>query len=111
MNQQLDIYDAIAAGESAMTACTDKAVTLGFSTEAARAFVLKWLGEYGSSWGESIVSAAQASGRADLVAHDTRCWGSVFSTLSRTHRIRCIELGMRAKGHGTAGARKWAAVQ
>lgn len=108
---QLSIEEAMAAGESAMAACTDKAQSHGFSTDAARSFVLHWLGEYGASWGETIVTAAEKTGREDLRGHDARCWGSVFSTLSRQHRIRCIELGMRTKGHGTAGARKWAAVQ
>jgi hypothetical protein len=108
---QFTIDDAIAQGEAAMVACTTKAEELGFSTDAARTFVLGWLQEYGPSWGEDITDAAAAVGRADLRAHDDRAWGSVFSTLARQHRIRCVELGMRRKGNGTAGARRWALVQ
>jgi hypothetical protein len=109
--RQLDIEDAIAAGQVAAQHCADKAESLGFSTDAARAFVLHWLTEYGPSWGEDITDAAHASCRADLHAHDDRAWGSVFSSLARRHRIRCVELGMRRKGNGTAGARKWSLVQ
>lgn len=108
---QLTIEDAIAAGDTGMQRCADKAETLGFSTDAARSFVLHWLTEYGASWGEDMTDAAAKTHRLDLVAHDQRAWGSVFSTLARQHRIRCIELGMRRKGNGTAGARKWSLVQ
>lgn len=108
---QMTIDQAIAAGEAAMQRCTDKAEELGFSTDAARAFVLNWLTEYGPTWGEDITDAAHRAGRPDLVAHDDRAWGSVFSSLARRHRIRCVELGMRRKGRGTAGARRWALVQ
>jgi len=108
---QLSIDDAIAQGERAAQACADKAESLGFSTDAARTFVLQWLREYGPSWGEAIVTAAERVGRSDLQAHDARAWGSVFSSLARRGRIRCIEIGMRVKGNGTAGARKWSVVQ
>jgi hypothetical protein len=108
---QLTIEDAIAAGEQGMQACAEKAETLGFSTEAARVFVLQWLAEYGPSWGEDITDAAHKTPCAELHAHDDRAWGSVFSSLARRHRIRCVELGMRRKGNGTAGARKWSLVQ
>lgn len=107
---QLSIDDAIAATEQAMHACTAKAASLGFSTDAAKTFVLRLLAE-GPSWAEDIVDAAVATGRADLIAHDGRAWGSVFSGLARVHRIRCVELGMRRKGNGTAGARRWSLVQ
>jgi hypothetical protein len=108
---QLRIEDAIAAGEQAMQACTDKAERLGFSTDAARAFILNWLAEYGPSWGEDIVDAANASGREDLRTHKERAWGGVFCGLSRTHRIHWVEIGLRRKGNGTAGARRWSLVQ
>jgi hypothetical protein len=111
MSEQLSIEDAIAAGESGMQRCADKAESLGFSTDAARTFVLAWLAEYGATWGELIVDGAQKAGRSDLQAHDARAWGAVFSSLSRQHRIRTIEFGLRLKGNGTAGARKWALVQ
>lgn len=108
---QVTIDEAIAQGEAAMQACTEKAQSLGFSTDAARAFVLNWLAEYGPTWSEEIVDAAEKAGRSDLVGHDTRCWGSVFSSLARQGRIRCIEIGMRRKGKGTAGARRWSLTQ
>jgi hypothetical protein len=108
---QFTIDDAIAAGEAGVQRCADKAESLGFSTDAARVFVLAWLAEYGPSWGEDIVDAAKATIRTDLSAHSEKAWGAVFSVLSRTHRIRCIEYGLRRKGHGTAGARRWSLVQ
>jgi hypothetical protein len=111
MSAQMTIDQAIAAGEQAMQACTDKAETLGFSTDAAKTFVLGWLAEYGPSWGESMVDAAKATGRADLIPHEDRAFGAVFSSLSRQHRIRCVEYGLRVKGNGTAGARRWSLVQ
>lgn len=107
----IDFEAARSEGDTAAQACTDKAETLGFSTDAARAFVLQWLTEYGASWGEEIVTAARSTGRTDLTAHKDQAWGSVFSSLRGRHRIRCVEIGMRAKGHGTAGARRWALVQ
>jgi hypothetical protein len=109
--QQLPIDLAIAAGDAAMQACTDKAESIGFSTDAARSFVLNALAEYGPCWGEGLVDLAHTSGRADLIAHDERAWGTVFASLVRRNRIRCIEYGLRRKGHGTAGARRWALVQ
>jgi hypothetical protein len=115
---QLTIDDAIAEfdvarfiGDMAGQRCADKAETMGFSTDAARAFVLNWLTEYGASWGEDITDAARKTAREDLSAHDDRAWGPVFASLARQHRIRCIELGMRRKGNGTAGARRWSLVQ
>lgn len=107
---QFTIDDAIAAGQVAAQYCADKAESLGFSTDAARWFVVLWLAENGPSWGEDIVDGAVASGRADLLAHDGRAWGPVFSSLAR-NRIRCVEFGLRRKGNGTAGARKWSLVQ
>jgi hypothetical protein len=108
---QATIFDAIAAGEQGMQRCTEKAESLGFSTDAARAFVLNWLAEYGPSWSEAIVDGAKATARADLTPHEDRAYGSVFSSLSRQHRIRCVEYGLRVKGNGTAGARRWSLVQ
>lgn len=109
---QLAIDFARAAGEAAAQACTDKAESLGFNTEAARAFVLNYLQSYGPSWGEDIVEAAGASGRAELRAHDGRAWGSVFATLAARNRIRCLRAdGIRRHGRGTSGARQWALVQ
>lgn len=108
MSDQLSIdFTPSAVHVPAMEACTAKAAKQGFSTDAARAFVLQQLAECGPSWGEDIVDAAEKTGRADLRAHDGRAWGSVFSILARS-RIRCIEYGVRRKGNGTAGARRWA---
>lgn len=108
---QLTIEDAIAAGQEAMQQCADKAESLGFSTDAARDFVIGWLALSGPAWGEDMVDAAERLGRADLRTHKPKAWGGVFSALSKKGRIRCIELGLRRKGHGTAGARKWSLVQ
>lgn len=102
---------ATAAGQAAMQACTDKAESLGFSTDAARAFVLNWLTEYGATPGEDIVDAAHKTGRPDLIAHDARAWGGVFASLSR-QRIRCVRSDLpRKRGHGTSGGKLWAISQ
>jgi hypothetical protein len=109
---QLTIEDAIAAGQEAAQACNDKAESLGFSTDAARAFVLAWLAEYGPTPGEAIVEAAENTHRADLRGHDQRCWGAVFGKLSRDHRIRCLRSDLpRKRGHGTSGGKLWGLVQ
>jgi hypothetical protein len=99
-------------GADAAEACTAKAEGLGFSTVAARAFVLAYLADQGPAWGEDVVDAAIATGCADLTAHDGRAWGSVFSTLSRLHQIHCLRAdGIRRHGRGTSGARQWGRVQ
>lgn len=58
-----------------------------------------------SAWGEDLVDAARADG---VVAPDDRAFGAVFQSLARRGQIRCVELGLRRKGRGTAGARRWA---
>jgi hypothetical protein len=109
---QATIFDAIAKGEQGMQACADKAESLGFSTEAARAFVINWLAEYGPTAGEDLVEAAEKTGRTDLRGHDQRCWGAVFGKLSKTNRIRCLRSDLpRKRGHGTSGGKLWALVQ
>lgn len=109
---QLTIHDAITQGTAAMQACTVKAESFGFCTDAARAFVLGYLQAYGPSWGEDIVEAAANTRRPDLAVHDGRSWGSVFSTLAKRNRIHCLRAdGIRRHGRGTAGARQWALVQ
>jgi hypothetical protein len=111
MGEQLTLEDAIAQGQQAGQLCADKAEELGFSTDAARTFVLGFLTDYGPSWGEDITDAARKTGRSDLHAHDDRAWGPVFGSLAHRNRIRCVEFGLRRKGNGTAGARKWSLVQ
>lgn len=98
-------------GATAMQACTDKAKSLGFSTDAARAFVLHWLAEYGPTSGEDLVEAAQRTTRSDLQAHDMRAWGGVFAALSGK-RIHCLRSDLpRKRGHGTSGGKLWAVLQ
>jgi len=109
--EQLTLEHALARGEEAMQACADKAEAQGFSTDAARAFILNWLAEYGPTVGEDIVDAAKATGHADLSPHKGQAWGSVFTTLRKSGRIHCVEICLRRKGHGTAGSRRWALVQ
>ena len=110
--EQLSIEDAIAAGHEAAERCADAAEKRGFSTEAARTFVLRWLAEYGNTAGEDLVEAARKTGRADLIPPDGRAWGAVFLTLQRQHRIRCLRSDLpRKHGHGTSGGRLWALVQ
>lgn len=109
MNQiTLDFDSARAIGQQMADACADRADALasGFS-ERARLFVLEFLSA-GDSWSEEIVDAAMEAG---IRPHDARAFGAVFAGLSRTHRIRPVEYGRRLKGHGTAGAIKWALVR
>lgn len=109
---QATIFDAIAAGETAAQACADKAETLGFSTDAARSFVIRWLAEYGPTPGEELVEAARNTRRPDLIPHDGRAFGAVFLTLQRQHRIRCLRSDLpRKHGHGSSGGKLWALVQ
>jgi hypothetical protein len=111
MSAQMTIDQAIAAGEQAMQACTDKAQSLGFSTDAAKTFVLGWLAEYGPTPGEDLVDAAERTGRPDLIAHDARAWGGVFASLSG-RRIHCLRSDLpRKRGHGTSGGKLWAILQ
>jgi hypothetical protein len=109
---QLTLDDAIAAGEQGMQSCTDKAEELGFDTKAAREFVLHYLQMHGSTAGEDLVDAAERTGRPDLRGHDQRCWGGVFSSLVRAHRIHCLRSDLpRKRGHGTSGGKLWAILQ
>jgi hypothetical protein len=109
---QLTIQDAIDAGHEAAQHCADKAQTLGFSTEAARVFVIRWLAEYGNTAGEDLVEAARKTGKPELIPHDGRAWGAVFLTLQRQHRIRCLRADLpRKRGNGTSGGRLWGIVQ
>lgn len=111
MSHQLTLEDALAAGDGAMQACTDKAVALGFSTDAAKSFVLNWLAEYGPTPGEDMVEAAGKTGRRDLAAHDMRAWGGVFASLSG-RRIECLRSDLpRRRGHGTSGGKLWSLLQ
>ena len=111
---QLDLLatPSRAAGEAAAQACIEKAVRItDFDAEHARVFVLGYLATHGPSWGEDIVDAARASGRADLAPHDLRCWGQVFATLVRRSRIKCLRSdGIRRHGNACSGARQWALV-
>jgi hypothetical protein len=109
--QQVDLIDAIAAGEQAMQACTDKAESLGFSTDAAKTFILNWLSEHGQTPGEDLVEAARRTGRPELIPRDMRAWGRVFALLSGK-RIHCLRSDLpRKRGHGTSGGKLWAILQ
>lgn len=100
-----DLRTAREAGHAAADACTDKAERVSdFDTEAARRFVLWFLGSEGPHTGEDIVDAAALVG---LRPHDTRAFGSVFSGLARDGRIVRDGFALRRKGHGTAGATRW----
>ena len=106
------IHEAREQGRAAAEACADKAErTTAFDTDKARTFVMGHLAAHGPSWGEDIVDAAKSSSRNDLQAHDGRAWGSVFSTLARQNKIRCLRAdGIRRHGNGCSGAKLWALV-
>ena len=92
------------AGIDAGAACLKKAEQRGFDADAARAAVLKLLGDGQSRTGEEIVDHCQGLG---LVPHDARAFGAVIGTLARRGKIEAVGFAARRKGHGTAGARVW----
>lgn len=75
----------------------------GFS-DAARAFVLTYLGNVGEASGEQITDEAKAFG---LVPHDDRAFGGVFLGLVKRGRIERAGYCPRRKGHGTQGGSIW----
>lgn len=106
---QMSLDDALAAGESAMTACTSKAERKDpeFSRKAEEA-ILAHLRIVGKCSGEVLTDVARGHG---AVPHDDRAFGSVFQSLARRGRIRTVGFCARTKGHGTAGGRIWGFVQ
>lgn len=92
-------------GLEAEEACKRKAErTTDFDSEAAQEAALEYLAIHGPTRGEVIVNALKRQGHS---GHDDRCFGSVFSALSKRELIRCVGYAEREKGHGTSGGRIW----
>ncbi len=98
---------AASAGHAAGESCMAKAKRVAaFDPDKARAAVLDLLADGVARSGEEIVDHCE---RLGLVPHDARAFGPVFGTLARRGQIQSVGFAVRRKGHGTAGARIWAA--
>lgn len=109
--RQLTLDDAIAAGQRGMTQATEAAERRDpLFREKAEAVMLRHLSTRHdrSAWGEDLTDIARAHG---CTPPDDRAFGAVFQSLARRGLIRCVEFGVRRKGRGTAGARRWALCQ
>lgn len=102
---QLRIEDAIAAGDTAMARCLDRAQRTdpSFSERAAEAMVAH-LRVVRQASGEDLTNIARAKG---AVPPDDRAFGPVFKSLARRGLIQHVGFCLRTKGHGTAGGRIW----
>lgn len=99
---------ARARGEAASQAAATAAERRGeLSVADAQRFVLGWLARHGAMSGEDLVDAAVAHGHHP---RELRAFGQVFAGLSKRGAIRCIAIGLRAKGNGTSGSRTWELV-
>jgi hypothetical protein len=97
-----------AAGRAAAEACAAKAARVSaFDHDAACGVILDTLRASAVPMtGESLVDLCVSRG---IKPHDQRAFGSVFGTLARRGAIVAVGYAPRRKGHGTSGARLWAA--
>lgn len=108
--EQLSIEHAIAQGERGMRISIEAATRRDPDFAAkVEALFLRHLAAVGSAWGGDLTDIARAHGLAS--DRDARCFGAIFQGMARRNVIRCVEYGIRRKGNGTAGARRWALVQ
>lgn len=108
---QLTIEHAIAAGQHGMQVSMEAATRRDpeFAAKAEALFVHHLAASRDhSAWGEDLVDVARAHG---VVPQDDRAFGSVFQSMARRQIIVCVEYGIRRKGRGTAGARRWRLFQ
>mgnify|MGYP000013337932 CR=1 FL=1 len=105
---QLDIFNAIAEGNEAMTACVNKAQRIdpGFIEKAEKA-ILTHLHIVGEAKGEELTDIAKASG---AIPHSDKAFGAVFKGLAFRHLIQKTGYAPRARGHGAPGP-VWAVVR
>lgn len=98
---QLDIFQAIDAGNSAMTACVNKAQRIDpeFKTIAEKA-ILSHLQAHGEASGESLTDVAKQNGAK---AHDDRAFGSIYQGMAKRGLIRIVGYCKRTRGHGAPG--------
>lgn len=73
-------------------------------TERARAFIVQYLQDHGTTSGEVITDAAKQAG---LQPPDDRAFGVAYAGLARRGVIECAGFCLRRKGRGTAGGRLW----
>lgn len=109
MSLQLSIdFSPRQAGQEAADRCLAKAERVAsFDSEGCQKFIVGWLIRHGEQSGELLTDAAKAHG---FKPHDDRAFGSVYKSLVRKNRIRCVGFCMRAKGHACSGGRVWAAI-
>lgn len=112
MNLQLSIFDAIAVGQQAATACLDKAQRADPSfADRAKAVIMVHLATHGPTSGEDLTSACKTAGIVPI--NDDRAFGGVFLGLSnpKNPQIVCLRSDLpRKHGHGTSGGKLWALV-
>lgn len=101
MPVQLDIFQAAAAGEAAMTACFSKASRLDpdFKDKAQKA-ILAHLNEVKQAPGETLTHVAKQAG---AVPHNDKAFGAIFQSMARGGLIRKMGYCPRAHGHGAPG--------
>ncbi|THJ32391.1 hypothetical protein E8K88_11865 [Lampropedia aestuarii] len=94
-------------GQEAGQACADKQeqATPGFS-ERAYAFIVEYIAVHGPISGELVTNAAKMAG---IRPADDRAFGSIYARALREDAIRIVGSTTRIKGHGTGGARVYAA--
>ena len=74
--------------------------------EAAEAHMLRRLAE-GPQTGEQLTDACKSAGIRPPDGMDDRAFGPVYRRLAASGRITQVGTALRAKGHGSAGARVW----
>lgn len=103
---QLDMLDAIAAGEAGMAQSLGAATRRDpeFANRAEEA-ILHHLRVVGQCSGEVLTDIARARG---AIAPDDRAFGAVYRRLLRARRIVVVGFTARSKGHGSQGAKLYA---
>lgn len=104
MSISLKQASAIGKEKAGVVCLNAETVCPGFTSKAEE-HVLRYLKKHGTASGEDITDSCKKSG---IVPHDDRAFGAVFSGLSRRKEIVLGGIGLRRKGHGTAGSRIWA---
>ncbi len=101
MNDQLDIFHAIAAGNQAMTACVIKAQRIDpeFIQKAEKA-ILSHLHIVGEAKGEVLTEIAKAKG---AIPHSDKAFGAVFKGMAFKRLIQKTGYAPRTRGHGAPG--------
>ena len=101
LDNQLDIFEAIEAGNAAMTACVTKAQRIDpeFIAKAEKA-ILSHLHTVGEAKGEELTDIAKAKG---AIPHSDKAFGAVFKGMAFKHLIKKTGYAPRTRGHGAPG--------